>query len=111
MLELSTALRVKRVTKLPALIERVRDRISELGCGEVWARAAGAHVLIGLRGSEAYARLTPLGGASFGLSFRGVASESSGWDPLLLVDTLCEVVEHALVAGGALPDEPSEPNT
>ena len=81
------------------LVDRVRDAIASLGCDRVWARSAGPHVLLGLRGDDAFARLTPLGGGQFGLAFRG----PSTWEPLLLVDALADVVEHSLVAVDALP--------
>lgn len=81
------------------LVDRVRDAIASLGCDRVWARSAGPHVLLGLRGDDAFARLTPLGGGQFGLAFRA----PSTWEPLLLVDALADVVEHALVAVDALP--------
>ena len=60
-----------------------------------------------VRGGDAFARLTALGGASYGLAFRAARakrrSRSAGggtWDPVLLIDELIDVVEHALV--GAL---------
>lgn len=85
---------------LRPLVDRVRDAIASLGCDRVWARSAGPHVLLGLRGDDAFARLTPLGNASYGLAFRG---PEEAWEPLLLVDSLGEIVEHALVAVDALP--------
>ena len=87
------------------LVDRVHDAIAQLapavaGGPDVWARSAGPHVLMGLSGDEAFARLTPLGGALFGLAFRALEAtgEGGGWEPLLLVDDLPSVVEHALVA-------------
>jgi hypothetical protein len=70
----------------------------------VWARASGPHVLIGRDGSDAFARVTPLGPGAFGLAFRGPASAEGAapWDPVLLIDDLADVVEHALVGEGAL---------
>jgi hypothetical protein len=60
---------------------------------------------VGLPGDDAFARLTPLGGSAFGLAFR-TAVEGRGsplrWEPMFLVDELCELVEHALVAVDAL---------
>ena len=82
-----------------APLQRVRDAISALGCSRAWARGAGHHVLVVL-GDEAFARLTPLGGGAFGLAFRSRTLQS--WEPMLLVDELCDVVEHALVAVDAL---------
>src|SRR5262249_14800019 len=98
-----------------SLVERVREKIASLGCDRVWARGAGAQVLLGLRGQDAYARLTPVRDSLFGLAFRaqtgaGVAAESdaaqseaaAAWHPLLLVDALEDVVEHALIAVDAV---------
>ncbi len=103
-----------------AIVERVRKVASALGCAGVWARATGPYILLGLRGGDAFARLTALGGASYGLAFRaGLGREDSGasmkeatsaarrgagkWDPVLLIDELVDVVEHALVGASALP--------
>jgi hypothetical protein len=107
-----------------AIIERVRKVASALGCAGVWARATGPYILLGLRGGDAFARLTALGGASYGLAFRAgfatggaAASDASGasarqashtgrtstWDPVLLIDELVDVVEPALVGASALP--------
>ena len=104
-----------------AIVERVRKVASALGCAGVWARATGPYILLGLRGGDAFARLTALGGASYGLAFRagfatggaaasdargasvGRASHTSTWDPVLLIDELVDVVEHALVGASALP--------
>jgi hypothetical protein len=73
--------------------------------------------LLGLGDEEAFARVTHLGGESFGLAFRGPDADGSEgeegstgdgasaqkWQPMLLVDDLANVVEHALVAESALP--------
>jgi hypothetical protein len=86
-------------------LQRVRDAISALGCSRVWARGSGHHVLVGLLGDDAFARLTPLGSSAYGLAFRAVADEESAsprWEPMFLVDELGELVEHALVAIDAL---------
>ncbi len=108
------------------IVERVRKVASALGCAGVWARATGPYILLGLRGGDAFARLTALGGASYGLAFRaGFGREDDGasaasaasaasssdsrrrgagtWDPVLLIDDLVDVVEHALVGASALP--------
>jgi hypothetical protein len=82
--------------------------MGSLGCGSdtVWARSSGGNVLLGLQGREAYARIVPLGNGSYGLAFRAVEASSShtnAWEPLLLVDELHAVVEHALVAVDAIP--------
>ena len=92
------------------LVDRIHDAIAGLapavaGGADVWARGAGPHVLLGIQGNEAFARLTPLGGGLFGLAFRAMdesASPASAWDPLLLIDELAAVVEHALVAVEAI---------
>jgi hypothetical protein len=101
-------------SKARTLADRVRDVGSNLGCDTIWVRASGPHVLVGLGAEEAFARVTPLGSGAFGLSFRtpdAVATPARvglpcaltcKWEPLLLVDTLAEVVEHALVGAGAL---------
>jgi hypothetical protein len=109
-----------------AIVERVRKVASALGCAGVWARATGPYILLGLRGGDAFARLTALGGASYGLAFRAglgredaeadggdgvapvdatsAARRGAGkWDPVLLIDELVDVVEHALVGASALP--------
>jgi hypothetical protein len=85
-------------------LQLVRDAISALGSTRVWARGTGHHVLVGLAGDDAFARLTPLGGSAYGLAFR---SHNEGyaalrWEPMLLVDELGDLVEHALVAVDAL---------
>lgn len=89
-------------------VERVREKMASLGCERVWARGAGSQVLIGLRGHDAYARLTPVRESLFGLAFHDEESPADapsgrGWHPLILVDTLEDLVEHALIAEGALP--------
>ena len=99
-----------------AIVERVRKVASALGCAGVWARATGPYILLGMRGGDAFARLTALGGASYGLAFRagfgiddaGDSKRPSGeatWDPVLLIDDLVDVVEHALVGASALPTD------
>jgi hypothetical protein len=68
-------------------------------------------VLLGLARREPFARVVPLGNESYGLGFWAMRTASppprprSGWerwDPLLLVDDLEAVVEHALIAVGAI---------
>ena len=89
-----------------SLLHRVGEAISSLACDRVWTRASGPHVLIGLRGDDVFARVTPLGNGSFGLAFRAAEARSShtnAWEPLFLVDELSAVVEHALVAVDAIP--------
>ena len=65
-------------------------------------------MLLGLSGrDDAFARLTPLGGTTYGLAFRAASPAETGprWEPLLLVDELAELVEHALIAVDALGGE------
>lgn len=89
-------------------VERVRRVAGSLGCAHVWARASGPYVLLGMRGGDAFARLTALGGGSYSLAFRAVlevgrSAPPPRWEPVLLVDELADVIEHALVGAGALP--------
>ncbi len=103
MLQATTSL----LTSTPLLL-RLRAAIDTLGCGseKVWARSSGGNVLLGLKGREPYARIVPLGNGSYGLAFRAVEARSShtnAWEPLLLVDDLHAVVEHALIAVDAIP--------
>jgi hypothetical protein len=103
MLQVSTS---TRTSTYRTLLDRVLCEIDALDSTCVWARSSGPHVLLGLRGREAYARLTPLGGASYGLAFRAIEASpghKNAWEPLLLVDDLASVVEHALVAVDAVP--------
>jgi hypothetical protein len=105
MLQAST---ISRTSTHRTLLDRISDAMEGLRSDGVWARSAGPHVLLGLRGREAYARVTPLGGASYGLAFRAIEARSAhtnAWEPLLLVDDLLSVIEHALVAVDALPSE------
>ncbi|HXN31571.1 MAG TPA: hypothetical protein VN894_06910 [Polyangiaceae bacterium] len=75
------------------------DALAALECTRVWVRGAGRHVLLGLDTEEPFARLTALGGGSYGLAFHGGVAEK--WE-LLLVDDLPAVVEHALIGANAL---------
>lgn len=102
MLQLSTS---KRTSIPRTFAQRVADVIASHACDRVWARASGPHVLLGLQGGDAFARVTPLGGASFGLAFRALEAQSThtnAWEPLFLVDALAAVVEHALVGVDAI---------
>jgi len=86
-------------------VARVRCALGLLHARHAWARAAGEHVLLGITGDEAFARITPVGppGAScYGLAFRASHGPRGAWEPMLLVDGLVDLVEHALVAEGAL---------
>ena len=111
MLDSTTSTEASRETTL-TLVDRVRGAIAELSTragvrgADVWARSAGPHVLLGLCDEEAFARLTPLGGTLFGLAFRAAGrrpSQKNSWEPMLLVDELVDVVEHAIVAIEAVP--------
>lgn len=100
-------------TSARSYADRVRDVARFLGCANMWARASGRHVLLGIGDGEPFARVTPLGGGAYGLAFRnpchadGASEEASAappkpWEPVLLVDVLPAVVEHALIGEGAL---------
>jgi hypothetical protein len=109
------------------LAERVRDfacTFGGRGAGreadrDLWVRAAGRHIIVGRGEDEAFARITPLGEEAYGLAFRAPASANgasadadatspSRWAPLLLIDALADVVEHALIGEGAM-DQPALP--
>jgi hypothetical protein len=95
------------LTSTPLLL-RVRGAIDALGCppGRVRAGSSGGNVLLALARNEPFARIVPLGNGSYGLAFRAIEARSShtnAWEPLLLVDELHAVVEHALVAVDAIP--------
>jgi hypothetical protein len=105
MLQTSTT---SRTSTHRTLLDRVSDAMDALGSEGVWARSAGPHVLLGLFGRDSYARLTPLGGGQYGLAFRAIEASSrhtNAWEPLLLVDDLVSVIEHALIAVDAIPGE------
>jgi hypothetical protein len=78
-----------------AVVDRVRQRLVAQGCGHLRARSYGQHILIEAsahakpRDRDAIARLTALGDDVYGLSFR---RQQGGWEPILLIDTLDEVV-------------------
>jgi hypothetical protein len=95
MLQLSVTRRLPERT----FVNRVCDEMAALACTRVWARGDGRHVLIGLNAGEPFARLTSLGGGSYGLAFRGGPGRK--WE-LLLIDDLAAVVEHALIGADAL---------
>ena len=89
------------------LLLRVRGAIEALGCTRerVWAKSSGANVLLGLARGEPFARVVPLGNGSYGLAFRAIearAAHTNAWEPLLLVDELEAVIEHALIAVDAV---------
>jgi hypothetical protein len=80
----------------PQLVDRVNNALAELQSSDVWARGVGRHVLLGVEGKQPSARLTALGGHSYGLSVQS-GDRGKQWQ-LLLVDDLAAIVEHALVA-------------
>jgi hypothetical protein len=97
-----TALERKRAT------DRVRELLAALGhFDHLDVRGHGAHILVSVRptngerrqcaapASEDLARLTSLGNDAYGLSFRGL---HGGWDEMLLVDTLDEIVDDMTAA-------------
>jgi hypothetical protein len=111
MLQSSNALQAVEPRATPtfmpgAIVERVGKVAGALGCAGVWARATGPYILLGLSGGDAFARLTALGGASYGLAFRAARTEKRGqqqpapWEPVLLIDELTAAIEHALVGIG-----------
>jgi hypothetical protein len=73
----------------------VRGLLATIGdFGHLEVRPQGAHIVIGAP-DDPLARLTALGPDTFGLAFRGV---HGGWDPMLLVDTLEEIVHDMTAA-------------
>jgi len=98
MLQAATASTTSALT----LIDRIGDALTAQGCRKVWVRGAGRHVLLSLGPDEPFARVTALGGGSYGLAFRG--GIAGAWEPLL-VDTLSAVVEHALIGARELPGD------
>jgi hypothetical protein len=75
--------------------DRVRDLLAALGdFGHIEVRGQGAHIVIGSP-EDPFARLTALGPDVFGLAFRG---SHGGWDQILLIDTLDEIVHDMTAA-------------
>lgn len=106
---LQVSMSSRPATPPPTLLQRVSDAIDLLGCENVRVCSSGPHVLLGVLEREPYARLTPLGDASYGLAFRAMGAQSthhSAWEPLLLVDDLMSVIEHALVAVDVVGETP-----
>jgi hypothetical protein len=104
---MNDAISALTLPKIRTLADRVRDIGRALGCDAIWVRASGPHVLVGLGMDEAFARVTPLGSGAFGLSFRSpdpvAEPRMPPWEPMFLVDSLAEIVEHALIGAGTLP--------
>ncbi len=87
------------ITEKKQVTERVKRLLGTLGdFGHLEVRLHGAHIVIGPP-SGLFARLTALGPDTFGLSFRAA---EGGWEPMLLVDTLDEVV-HGMTAAIEAP--------
>jgi hypothetical protein len=89
-----------------ALVGRVRRGVDALGdFAHLHVRTSGHHVVIESRlegrdqGRAPLARLTSLGRDAFGLSFY---DPSAGWEPIVLVDYLDEIV--VTMVGGLDPD-------
>jgi hypothetical protein len=86
-----------------AIAECVGIVARALGCAGVWTRTTGPYILLGERNGDAFARLTSLGGTSYGLAFRAVAdkrTQPAAWEPILLIDDLSAAIEHALIGIG-----------
>lgn len=98
MLQVATA----STTTAGTLIDRIGEVLTAHGCRKVWVRGAGRHVLLSVGPEEPFARVTALGGGSYGLAFRGGIAGT--WEPLL-VDALVAVVEHALIGARELPGD------
>jgi hypothetical protein len=91
----------------PPAVDRVRDRLAAIECLHLQARTYGQHIVIQpttstkARDRDALARLTALGDDVYGLAFRRAAG---GWDPIVLIDTLDEIVWE--MATALTPDPP-----
>jgi hypothetical protein len=90
-----------------AAIDRVRGRLAAIECFHLRARTYGQHIVIEPTTStkpkdrDALARLTALGEDVFGLAFR---KPEGGWEPIVLIDTLDEIVWE--MATAMTPDPP-----
>ena|SRR5215472_10430145 len=87
------------------LVSRVRKLLPSLGdFGHLGVRPYGQHILIEPRASkhprdrDAVARLTVLGHEAYGLSFRKLGG---GWEPIVLIDALEEILAAMTDAMGA----------
>jgi hypothetical protein len=96
-----------RVEGQDAPVDRVCRRLASLECGHLRARNYGQHIVIEPterekpRDRDAIARLTALGDDVYGLSFRRA---EGGWEPMVLIDTLDEIVWEMVAA--VTPDPP-----
>lgn len=94
------------VQREPA-VDRVSKRLAALSCTHLRARIYGQHIVIEPsdrdkpRDRDAIARLTALGEDVFGLAFR---REEGGWEAMVLIDTLDELVWEMVAA--VTPDPP-----
>ncbi len=87
------------ITEKKLVTDRVKRLLGTLGdFGYLEVRLHGPHIVIGPPNGF-LARLTALGPDTFGLSFR---AHEGGWEPMLLVDTLDEVV-HGITAAIEAP--------
>jgi hypothetical protein len=93
-------------------VDRVCRRLASLECGHLRARNYGQHIVIEPterekpRDRDAIARLTALGEDVYGLSFRRA---EGGWEPMVLIDTLDEIVWEMVAA--VTPDPPEVEET
>jgi hypothetical protein len=91
----------------PPPVDRVRDRLAAIECLHLRARTYGQHIVIEpststkAKDRDALARLTALGDDVYGLAFRRPAG---GWEPIVLIDTLDEIVWE--MATAMTPDPP-----
>jgi hypothetical protein len=94
-------------TPPPPAVDRVRDRLTAIECLHLRARGYGQHIVIEpvaatkARDRDALARLTALGDDVYGLAFR---RPEGGWEPIVLIDTLDEIVWE--MAAAMTPDPP-----
>lgn len=92
-------------------VDRVRDRLAAIECVHLRARCYGQHIVIEPTTStrpkdrDALARLTALGEDVYGLAFR---RPEGGWEPIVLIDTLDEIVWEMATAMTPDPPEVSE---
>ena len=110
---LDTASLKKRTRHAPAApagdspVDRVCRRLAAISCAHLRARLYGQHIVIEPaerekpRDRDAIARLTALGEDIYGLSFRRA---EGGWEPMVLIDTLDEIVWE--MAAAVTPDAP-----
>jgi hypothetical protein len=88
-------------------VDRVSRRLAAISCSHLRARGYGQHIVIEPsdrdkpRDRDAIARLTALGEDVYGLSFRRA---EGGWEPMVLIDTLDEIVWE--MAAAVTPDVP-----